>query len=174
MNAFSRWFVDIYEGMTSAAIGMSVTFKHLFRKPVTVEYPNVNVEAQLPPRYRGILQVDMDICISCKLCENACPISCIAIQDVKGEKISVVSRTTGKPTPKLRYSTSFLIDMAKCMYCGLCVEPCPTGAIHHTTRFEGCVGDVASLTLQFVRDVDLKLAAEAEQKLKAAEEAAKK
>src|SRR5262245_44036884 len=108
---------------------MVVTFKHLFREPVTIEYPEVNVEATLPDRYRGILQVDMEICISCHNCETDCPIACIVIDDVKGEKISVMSKLTGKPTPKMRYPIRFDIDIAKCMYCGLCTENCPTGAI---------------------------------------------
>ncbi|HLG19448.1 MAG TPA: NADH-quinone oxidoreductase subunit I [Bdellovibrionota bacterium] len=167
MTAFSKWFVDIYEGVTSTAIGMWVTLIHLFREPITVEYPEVNVESQLPERYRGILQVDMDICISCKLCETACPIACIVIEDVKGEKMSVMSKITGKPTPKQRFPLRFDIDIAKCMFCGLCTEPCPTGAIHHTRRFEAATTRVSDLTYSYVRPVDLAMAHEAEAKLKA-------
>jgi Na+-translocating ferredoxin:NAD+ oxidoreductase RNF subunit RnfB len=39
------------------------------------------------------------------------------------------------------------------MYCGLCVEPCPTGAIQHTREFEGAVMHFNNLTLRFVPDV---------------------
>lgn len=159
-NGFSTYFRDIYEGLSTAAIGMAVTFKHLFREPITVEYPDVNVESRLPERYRGILQVDMDICISCHNCDNACPIACIVIDDVKGEKSMVMSKITGKPTPKVKYPLRFDIDIAKCMYCGLCVEPCPTGAIHHTRRFEGTVTDVSLLTYSYVRPQDKDLARE--------------
>jgi Na+-translocating ferredoxin:NAD+ oxidoreductase RNF subunit RnfB len=38
------------------------------------------------------------------------------------------------------------------MYCGLCVEPCPTGAIQHTREFEGAVMHFNNLTLRFVPD----------------------
>jgi formate hydrogenlyase subunit 6/NADH:ubiquinone oxidoreductase subunit I len=47
--------------------------------------------------------------------------------------------------------TRFDIDMAKCMYCGLCSEPCPTGAIHHTPEFEGADYSLESLVRRFVK-----------------------
>ncbi|MFH1018401.1 MAG: NADH-quinone oxidoreductase subunit I [Pseudomonadota bacterium] len=174
MSALGTWFREIVSAVVTTAKGMTVTFVHLFRRPITTEYPEVNVEARLPERYRGILQVDMDICISCHVCEADCPIDCILIEDVRGEKISVHSKITGKPTPKTRFPLRFDIDIAKCMYCGLCTENCPTGAIHHTRRFEGSVLSVANLNYSYVRPEDLTLAKEQETKLneKKAQEAA--
>jgi NADH-quinone oxidoreductase subunit I/NAD(P)H-quinone oxidoreductase subunit I len=46
--------------------------------------------------------------------------------------------------------TRFDIDEAKCMYCGLCVEPCPTGAIQHTREFEGAQRFLSNMVLRFV------------------------
>jgi formate hydrogenlyase subunit 6/NADH:ubiquinone oxidoreductase subunit I len=46
----------------------------------------------------------------------------------------------------------FDIDMAKCMYCGLCSEPCPTGAIHHTPEFEGADFSLESLVRHHVKE----------------------
>ena len=43
------------------------------------------------------------------------------------------------------------IDMAKCTYCGLCSEPCPTGAIHHTREFEGADYSLESLVRRLVK-----------------------
>jgi len=44
----------------------------------------------------------------------------------------------------------FDIDIIKCMYCGLCSEPCPTGSIHHTTEFEGADFSLESLIRRYV------------------------
>ena len=123
---------------------MAVTMSHVFRKPVTVQYPDrmeggVRVQDQLPFRYRGILEVDLEICTGCLACERACPIDCIVIEAKKDMKTKemILSR--------------FDIDMAKCMYCGLCSEPCPTGSIHHTPEFEGADYSLESLVRHYVK-----------------------
>src|SRR2546428_13458399 len=37
------------------------------------------------------------------------------------------------------------------MYCRLCSEPCPTGAIHHTPEFEGADYSLESMVRRFVK-----------------------
>jgi formate hydrogenlyase subunit 6/NADH:ubiquinone oxidoreductase subunit I len=121
---------------------MSVTFSHLFRKPYTVQYPDrlaVRVQDTLPYRYRGILEVDLEICTGCLACERACPIDCIVIEAVKDKET------------KEMILRRFDIDIAKCMFCGLCSEPCPTGSIHHTREFEGADYSLESLVKRYVR-----------------------
>jgi len=145
---------NIKNTCTTIFDGMAVTFSHLFRTPITVQYPDKTpepIEKTLPDRYRGHLNVDMDLCISCQVCARDCPIECIFIEDVKiiKEKVTGVS---GKESPRVKESTRFDILLYKCMYCGLCVEPCPTGAIHFTKEFEGTTDDLSKLHLRFVTD----------------------
>jgi NADH-quinone oxidoreductase subunit I/NAD(P)H-quinone oxidoreductase subunit I len=80
--------------------------------------------------------VDTDICTACQACERACPIDCIKIE------------LSGKG--KERLMTRFDINLAKCMYCGLCVEPCPTSAIRMTREFEATTHDLSTLIFRFV------------------------
>lgn len=135
-------YVDnIKDAASSIFEGMSVTMSYMFRRPATVQYPDripMPVHEMLPARYRGFLEVDMDICTACLACERACPIECIKIDAAKD-----------KETRRL-VMDRFDIDIAKCMFCGLCSEPCPTGAISHTPHFEAANAFVENLTFRFV------------------------
>jgi formate hydrogenlyase subunit 6/NADH:ubiquinone oxidoreductase subunit I len=121
--------------------GLSVTLSYLLRRPTTVQYPDrtaLPVRDMLPPRYRGFLEVDVSICTGCQACERACPIDCIAIVLEKDPQ-----------NPKQRLVTQFDIDEAKCMFCGLCVEPCPTGSIQHTREFEASQRNIRNLVFRW-------------------------
>lgn len=139
---------NIKDTVKSAWEGMSVTLSYMFRRPMTVQYEGPEaallsnaptVQQTIPSRYRGFLEVDMSICTACQACERACPINVIAIEIEKDPA-----------NPKQRVMTRFDIDEAKCMYCGLCVEPCPTGAIQHTREFEGTQRSLYNMVLRFV------------------------
>jgi NADH-quinone oxidoreductase subunit I/NAD(P)H-quinone oxidoreductase subunit I len=143
MSAATEEYVqNIRDTVKSFWHGMSITLSHMFRRPMTVQYPDrtdTHVKYTLPPRYRGFLEVDMGICTACQACERACPIGCIAIEIEKDAA-----------NPKQRVMTRFDIDEAKCMYCGLCVEPCPTGAIQHTREFEATMVNIQNLVFRYV------------------------
>lgn len=128
-----EYFLNIWIGLSTVAIGMKVTFKHLFVLAVTIQYPNVRVE--LPERERNRLYVNMDDCIGCDQCSRACPVNCIEIETVKSLPTEDLGKTSnGKK--KALWVTKFDIDLAKCCYCQLCVFPCPTECIYMTNVFE--------------------------------------
>jgi NADH-quinone oxidoreductase subunit I len=107
--------------------GLLVTFKNLFRKSNTVQYP----EERLPqhPRFRGEeFAWYEERCTGCASCAKYCPLGIIRIiTDPSGE----ASAEGGN------YSIeAFDIDLGRCMYCGLCVEACPYDALHMGSGFE--------------------------------------
>ncbi len=137
----SEYVGNIRDTVKSFWQGMSVTLSQVLRRPITQQYPDrleLPIQDILPPRYRGFLEVDVDICTGCQACERACPISCIQIELEKDAA-----------NPKQRVVTQFDIDEAKCMFCGLCVEPCPTGAIQHTREFEATQRSVRNLVFRW-------------------------
>jgi formate hydrogenlyase subunit 6/NADH:ubiquinone oxidoreductase subunit I len=143
MRAFSAYIRNIFETVTTIFEGMAITFSHFVRRPITIQYPDrieKRVQETLPRRYRGILEVDMDICTGCLACERVCPITCITI-GIEADKAT-----------KQRNFTHFDIDICKCMFCGLCAEVCPTGSIRHSQEFEGACYNPAGLVRHFVTE----------------------
>ena len=95
------------------AKGMTLTLKHLFRKPITTQYPEERLTVSR--RIRGTQLIwNRDTCVACSACARACPVSCIDIVTSRGDdrKLKVDNIT---------------IDFRVCIFCGLCVEACPTG-----------------------------------------------
>jgi NADH-quinone oxidoreductase subunit I/NAD(P)H-quinone oxidoreductase subunit I len=143
MGAATEYFGHIKQTLVTIFDGMAVTASHMIRRPYTIQYPDrmpVRVQDTLPFRYRGILDVDLEICTGCLACDRACPIDCIAIAIEKNAQTREI------------VISQFDIDLAKCMYCGLCSEPCPTGAIHHTTEFEGADYSLENLIRRFIAE----------------------
>jgi formate hydrogenlyase subunit 6/NADH:ubiquinone oxidoreductase subunit I len=139
MSAVAAYFGNIKEAIVTTLVGLGITSRHLWTQPPsTVLYPEVPVEKLLPERYRGFLVNEVEICTGCKLCAVVCPIDVIYIEVEKDEESGT------------RILTRYDIDLGRCMYCGLCLEPCPTGSIHFTPQFEGATSNLGDLYRAFV------------------------
>ena len=170
-----QYFTDIFLSIWTVLIGMRITFMHMFKPAVTIQYPTVKVT--LPERARNRLYVNMDDCIGCLQCANACPVNCIDIATVKSLPTEDLGSTSTGQKKKL-YVTTFTIDIGKCCYCGLCVPPCPTECIYMTDTYEfteykrqDLVYNFSTMTSQEISEVKAR-AAEAEKEAAAKKAAA--
>ncbi|NEP15295.1 MAG: NAD(P)H-quinone oxidoreductase subunit I [Leptolyngbya sp. SIO4C1] len=102
--------------------GLSVTFDHMKRRPVTVQYP---YEKLIPSeRYRGRIHFEFDKCIACEVCVRVCPIN-LPVVDWDFDKAS-----------KKKNLKHYSIDFGVCIFCGNCVEYCPTNCLSMTEEYE--------------------------------------
>ncbi len=137
MGTLKRFLKNIF--FLEILTGMASTFKHLFVRPITLQYPH---EKQiLPNGYRGfigLLRYDdgTDKCVGCDLCGAACPSRVITVisAEVEGE-------------PMKRYAREYTMDMTRCVFCGLCVEACPVNALGMSKEFEYATYDKRNLKL---------------------------
>ncbi|MBI1749749.1 MAG: NADH-quinone oxidoreductase subunit NuoI [Acidobacteria bacterium] len=132
---------EVTETIVTLAKGFRVTFRNMWGKTVTENYPETPVHFM--PRYRGIhvLQRDeqgLEKCVGCFLCSAACPANCIYIEAAENTDATRIS--AGE-----RYARVYNIDYSRCIFCGYCVEACPTDAITHGHGFELATYDINSL-----------------------------
>ncbi len=111
--------------------GMSITFKHMFKKEATIRYPEQKRE--IAPVYRGqhVLKIDdegAERCTACGLCAVACPAEAITMD--------AAERKPGEEHlyREEKYAAKYEINMLRCIFCGLCEEACPKEAIFLTDR----------------------------------------
>ena len=112
--------------LTEIVKGLSITGKKLFKKPITIQYPEEKTPQSA--RFRGLHALRKypngeERCIGCKLCEAVCPALAISIDTEMREDGT-------------RRTTKHNIDLFKCVYCGFCEEACPVDAIVETKIFE--------------------------------------
>ena len=139
----SEYFSNIIYGVKSFLTGMKLTLDHFNNKKervATLQYPhekwpiperNIGFDHSEYNLIRSRLHVDIDDCISCMQCEKFCPVDCIKIDFIKPPKDSDVDcGITSNDTQKKMIVSRFTIDMSECMYCNLCVFPCPEECIY--------------------------------------------
>lgn len=113
--------------------GLVIVLKHLFRRPVTISYPEK--KRKLPSRSRGRHYLTKwndgkERCVGCELCAIVCPSQAIYVKPAANRPPDDV-HSHGE-----RYASDFQINMLRCIFCGYCEEACPTGAIILGNEYE--------------------------------------
>ncbi len=112
--------------------GMWITFKHMFTKNPTIQYPEKKRE--FSPVFRGLHVLNRDEegrerCTACGLCAVACPAEAITME--------AAERLPGEENlyREEKYAAKYEINMLRCIFCGLCEEACPKDAIYLSETF---------------------------------------
>lgn len=100
--------------------GLEITWGRLFGRKATVNYPYKQIE--MFPRYHGRFQLDVDRCIACGLCANACPNKVIQLDK---EKVGTK-----------QFLTRYVMRIEYCLFCGLCVEACNKDALKFSSTID--------------------------------------
>lgn len=147
-------FLSIFEiikasvaGVRSILRGFSTAIPYLFninpnalRKEITEQYPDPvssKTVDDLPPRTRGLIFNDIQECIGCYECAKVCPAECIEIQSER------------QIETQKEWVSIFNVDNSLCVFCGLCVEVCPTGSIKHSKKYEAAAFEKREMISSF-------------------------
>lgn len=88
------------------------TLRNLFTKPATLMYP---FKARVYYKNtRGKLNIELDKCIYCSMCQRRCPTDAITVN---------------------RDAKSWQVDHLKCIYCGNCVDVCPKKCLFLANKY---------------------------------------
>ena len=112
--------------------GMMITFRHIFKKKPTIQYPEE--KRPFSPVFRGLHVLNRDEegrerCTACGLCAVACPAEAITME--------AAERKAGEENlyREEKYAAKYEINMLRCIFCGLCEEACPKDAIYLSETF---------------------------------------
>ena len=111
----------MFKNIKYTLLGMFTVFKHLFKRPVTLEYPEKKYPVS--EHFRGKPVVNSN-CIKCGICMRVCPSGAIKIEE-----------------------NEFKIDLKKCVFCGNCSFYCPKEAIKMSDAYELASTEKESLNL---------------------------
>ena len=103
--------------------GLSVTIWHLFRHPVTTQYPEQRLNTSRRIRGNELIW-NQEKCTGCGTCAKTCPQGVIEI--VTSPNLAENKYTVEK----------YQVDTGYCIQCGLCVEACPYEALFMGYAYE--------------------------------------
>ena len=105
------------------AKGLTVTIRHLFRHPITTQYPEQRLNTSRRIRGNELIWDNIK-CTGCATCAKSCPIGAICI-------------TTSVNAEENKYVVEKIeVDTGYCISCGLCVEACPYEALFMGYAYE--------------------------------------
>ena len=135
MSSFFQYIANIYTALKSLVIGLTVTWKELWTKKVTMQYPENRDTLVISDRWRAELIMPHDennehACTACGICMMNCPNGTINV-------ISKMVETEDGKQKKIL--DKHIWDYGMCTYCNLCVISCPSHAISFSNDFEGAV-----------------------------------
>ena len=105
------------------AKGLRVTITHLFRHPVTVQYPDQRLNTSRRIRGNELIWDNIK-CTGCGTCAKSCPQGAIEII------------TSVNPEENKYRVEKIEVDTGYCIQCGLCVEVCPYSALFMGYAYE--------------------------------------
>lgn len=135
MSSVSQYFKGLFQGIGGLLTGMGVTWKELFTKKITQQYPENRATLVISDRFRGELVMPHDqnnehACTSCGICQMNCPNGTIVI------KSKTIETEDGK---KKKILDEYYYNLGSCTFCNLCVLTCPSDAIKFDNTFENSV-----------------------------------
>jgi len=105
------------------AKGLTVTIRHMFRHPVTTQYPEERLVTSRRIRGNELIWDNIK-CTGCATCAKTCPQGAILVM-------------TSVNLDENRYKVeNFEVDTGYCIQCGICVEVCPYEALYMGYAYE--------------------------------------
>ena len=144
MNPFIKYISGIFTAVKSLLGGMRVTWRELWRKKVTMQYPENRDTLVISDRWRSELIMPHDeknehACTACGICMINCPNGTITVTS------QTIETEDGK---KKKILDKHVWDYGMCTFCNLCVITCPSDAIIFNNDFEGAMFDRGKLVHQ--------------------------
>ena len=135
MSSISKYFSGLFIGIGSLLGGMAVTWKELWTKKVTQQYPENRDTLVISDRFRCELTMPHDennehACTACGICEMNCPNGTITVNS------KMIETEDGK---KKKILDTYIWDLGMCTFCNLCVLTCPSSAIKFDNDYENAV-----------------------------------